>query len=397
MPLPKAPEGPDPEKDEDYWSLIREFYPRPEGFIQLENGYFSSQPLTTLRYHQEREADINRRSSWYMRREQSDAIENARKSLAGFLGCPAEELALTRNTTEALNILIMGFPWKKGDEAVIGDQDYGSMTEAFRQVEKRYGVRIRVATVPLHPANDEEVIQAYLKHITRKTRLLHLTHLINLTGQVIPVAAIARTAKQKFPSLLVASDSAHAVAHLDFNIPGLEVDFAAASLHKWLCNPLGAGFLWMKEKHIPLIWPLMGDTGVSIKDIRRFEHQGTRPIQTLETISEAIRFHHRIGGPLKEKRLRYLMQYWVSKVADLPKVQMLTPWKDERRCGAIANIAVAGYSPDQLSSLLLDKYRIFTVAINHPVVNGVRITPGLANSTQDLDKLIAALTEISAG
>lgn len=370
-------------------------YPRPEGFINLENGYFSPQPLSTLAFHQERERDINLRTSWFMRKEQTEAIEEARTTLAGFLGCPAEELALTRNTTEALNILIMGFPWKKGDEVVIGNQDYGSMVEAFRQVEKRYGVKVREAAVPLRPTNDEEIIRAYLSLCNKKTKLLHLTHLINLTGQVIPVAAIAEAARKKCPGILVASDSAHAVAHINFQIPDLKVDFAAASLHKWLCNPLGVGFLWMKKELISTLWPLMGDTGLPVTDIRRFEHQGTRPIQSLQTLKESIRFHRQIGNDLKEKRLRYLMRYWVKQVASLPNISILTPWEQDHRCGAIANVAVKGFSPAELSNTLQDKFGIFTVAIDHPVVKGVRITPHLNSTFEDLDALVKAIRSLA--
>lgn len=225
--------------------------------------------------------------------------------------------------------------------------------------------------------------------------MVHLTHLINLSGQVIPVAKIAREAKKQ--NVLVAVDSAHAVAHLNFGIADLEADFVGASLHKWLCNPLGAGFLWMKKEQIPTIWPLMGDTSQPQNNIRRFEHVGTRPIQTLQCIPESITFHNKIGGALKEKRLRYLMQYWTSKIASIPKIIINTPWESNSRCGAIANVAIEGYTPGKLAEVLFSKYRIFTVAIEHPAINGVRITPHLSNNLEDLDALINALTEISSG
>jgi selenocysteine lyase/cysteine desulfurase len=286
----------------------------------------------------------------------------------------------------------MGFPWKKGDEVVIGNQDYGSMVEAFKQAANRYGIKVKEASVPLHPDSDEQVVKAYSSLFTKKTRMVHITHLINLTGQVVPVAAIAAEARKK--GILVAVDSAHAVAHLQFTIGDLQADFVGASLHKWLCNALGAGFLWMKKEQIEKIWPLMGDTGVAKNNIRRFEHQGTRPIHTIESIGEALKFHLKIGSELKEKRLRYLMQYWTSKVVDLPKVKLLTPHKNEKRCGAIANVSVDGYSSDDLCKALYDRFKIFTVAINHPVVNGVRITPHLSSSLADLDALVAALKQL---
>lgn len=393
--LPSSPPLENGETDENYWKNVRALFKRPEGFINLENGYFSHQPLSTLTAHQKNEADINTRTSFFMRREQQPAIENARMALSGFLKCDAEELALLRNTTEAMNIVIMGFPWKKGDEVVLGNQDYGSMNEAFQQAAKRFGIVLKYAQVPLRPRKDEDVIDAYTRLFTRKTRMVHLTHLINLSGQVIPVAKIATEAKKR--NITVAVDSAHAVAHLDFGIPDLNADFVGASLHKWLCNPLGSGFLWMKKEFIPKVWPLMGDTSQPSNNIRRFEHVGTRPIHTLQCIPEAIAFHNKIGSTIKEKRLRYMMQYWTRKVAGVPKIHLNIPWEDETRCGAIANVTVDGFTPNKLAETLFSKYRIFTVAIEHPAINGVRITPHLSNSLEDLDALVNALMEISAG
>lgn len=392
--LPTSPEPDAGVADENYWNKVRALYTRPDGFINLENGYFSHQPASTLAFHQQSEKDINTRNSVFMRKEQQAAIESARTSLAGFLRCDAEELALLRNTTEALNIVIMGFPWEKGDEVVLGNQDYGSMTEAFQQAAKRFGIVLKYAQVPLIPNSDEEVTEAYQRLFTRKTRMVHLTHLINLSGQVIPVVKIAAEAKKR--NIAVAVDSAHAVAHLEFGIADLQADFVGASLHKWLCNPLGAGFLWMRKDFIPALWPLMGDTSQPSNNIRRFEHVGTRPIQTLQCIPESIAFHNKIGSALKEKRLRYMMHYWTSKVAKTPKIKLNTPWEDATRCGAIANVAIDGYTPGKLAEILFSKYRIFTVAIEHPAINGVRITPHLSNTIEDLDVLVSALTEISS-
>jgi selenocysteine lyase/cysteine desulfurase len=392
--LPSPPDWDQGVTDENYWNAVRAFYTRPEGFINLENGYFSHQPASTMASHQQREKDINTRTSVFMRTEQQAAIENAREALANFLKCDTEELALLRNTTEAMNIVIMGFPWKKGDEVVLGNQDYGSMTEAFQQAAKRFGIVLKYAQVPLRPRNEEDIIDAYTRLFTRKTRMVHLTHLINLSGQVIPVAKIAVEAKKR--NIAVAVDSAHAVAQLEFGIPDLQADFVGASLHKWLCNPLGSGFLWIRKEFIPQIWPLMGDTSQPANNIRKFEHVGTRPIHTLQCIADSIAFHNKIGSELKEKRLRYMMQYWTSKVAKQPKVHINTPWEDTARCGAIANVAIEGYTAGKLAEVLFSKYRIFTVAIEHPAINGIRITPHLSNTIEDLDALVNALTEISS-
>lgn len=378
-------------EDEAFWNIVRTAFRREGAFINLENGYFSPQPEPVFQATWKQAGHINATSSFFMRREQEQAIETARTSLAEFLGVSAEELALTRNTTESLNTVISGFPWKAGDEVIIGDQDYGSMNEAFRQNAKRYGFQVRTASVPLLPRTDQELVKAYVSLIGPKTRMLHLTHLINLTGQVIPVAAIAKAAKSINPNICVVIDAAHSIAQLEFQLPDLAADIVGASLHKWLCNPLGAGMLWMKPEWIPQIWPLMGDTGFADGNIRRFEHQGTRPIQNLMSIPHAIAFHRNIGSSLKEARLKYLMRRWASEASITPGLRVLSPWNQESRNSAIATLAHESLSPGQFATLLFDKHKIFTVAIEHPVVNGIRITPHLYTSLDDVDALVQAL------
>ena len=328
-----------------------------------------------------------------MRREQEAAIESSRQALATFLGVPAEELALTRNTTESLNTLISGYPWRKGDEVVIGNQDYGSMVAAFKQAEKRFGIVIKVADVPLTPFLPDEVVKAYSSLFTANTRMVHLTHLINLTGQVIPVAQIASLAHEK--GIEVAVDAAHSVAHLDFKLPDLQADYVGASLHKWLCNPIGVGFLWMKKSHIQKIWPLMGDTDYPDTDMRKFEHQGTRPIHSLMTLPTAIALHHNIGSNLKMQRLKYLMRSCCERIADHPGIAINTPWNREDANSAIVNVAVKGFTPQQLADRLLKEFSIFTVAIDHPAVKGVRITPHVFTSVQDVVTLADALIQLA--
>lgn len=382
-----------PVADETYWKIVRSMFNYPKDFINLENGYFSPQPFSTEQFHQAKEHDINHRTSWFMRREQRDAIEQTRINLAEFLGCDTEELVLTRNTTEGLNTVISGFPWQKGDEVIIGNQDYGSMVAAFKQQEKRAGIVIKIAQIPLVPKSDEEVVNAYMSLVTSKTKVIHLTHMINLSGQLLPAKKIIDAAHTKGIEVIV--DAAHSIAHIDFKPAELEADYLAASLHKWLCCPLGAGFLMMSKKHIIKIWPLMADDEVSADNIRKFEHQGTKPPQTFIAISEAIKFHNAIGSKLKQDRLQYLRNYWVSKVQDISNVNMNTPNTNDRS-GAIANIGVKGYTPQQLADKLLKDYKIFTVAIDHRYIKGVRVTPHLYTSLDDLDKFVEAIKSIAS-
>lgn len=379
--------------DEAFWDAMRLHYNQPQKYMNLENGYFSPMALPVLAKHNGYNSDINTRTSWFMRKEQNEAIENARTQLSGFLGCNSEELALTRNTTESLNIVIGGYSWNKGDEVVIGNQDYGSMAAAFKQAEKRFGIVVKTAQVPLLPKNDEEIADAYIKLIGPRTRMIHLTHLINITGQVIPVSQIATEARKRGVDVVV--DCAHSIAQINFKLPDLNADYIGASLHKWFGNALGTGFLWVKKDKISKIWPLMADTDYSADNIRKFEHQGTRPIQSLRTIKAAIDFHEIPGSELKEKRLKYLMIHWCSEVASTSGINILTPWNIENRNSAIATVAVNGYTPQALSEKLLKDYNIFVVAIDHPIIKGVRVTPHLFTKPADVKTFARALNEIA--
>lgn len=385
--------GVDAYKDETFWNSIRNLFDVPQKWINLENGYFSPQPVSTRLYHQNREAEINRNTSWFMRVEQQPLIEETRSRLALFLGCDPEELAITRNTTESLNTVIAGYPWKKGDEVVVGNQDYGSMIAAFEQQVKRHGIVLRTAQIPLHPANDQELTDAYLSLVTAKTRLIHLTHLINLSGQILPARKIIDAAHAKGIEVVV--DAAHSVAHLHTQPGILDADYLGASLHKWLCTPLGAGILMVKKQHISKIWPLLGDSDYPTDNIRKFQHQGTRPVQTILAINEAISFHEALGGSLKEARLRYLKASWADKVKDLKNVVLNTPVNDPERSCAIANFAIKGMKPSELSSRLMKEYGIFTVAIEHPAIQGVRVTPHLYNTPGETEALVKAIQSLS--
>ena len=212
--------------------------------------------------------------------------------------------------------------------------------------------------------------------------------MINLSGQLLPAKRIIDTAHLNNIEVMV--DAAHSVAHIDFKPGELGADYLAASLHKWLCCPLGAGFLMVNKKHISKIWPLMADEEFALDNIRKFEHQGTRPPQTIMAISEAIKFHNAIGSTLKQDRLRYLKNYWVNRTLHLANVQMNTPLETERT-GAIANFSVKGFTPQQLADKLLTDHKIFTVAIDHPYIKGVRVTPHLYTSLDDLYKLVEAI------
>lgn len=377
--------------NEDFWETIRKGYKLKPDYINLENGYYNFLPEQVLEKFIGHVREINYQGSYYMRTVQFDNKKAMAAKLASLAGCTPAELIITRNTTESLDMIIGGFDWKPGDEAVMAEQDYGSMLEMFKQVSKRYGVVNRIVSIPNIPADDDEIVNLYASGITGKTKLLMVCHMINITGQILPIRKICDMAHSRGVQVMV--DGAHSFAHLKFSIPDLDCDYFGSSLHKWLSVPLGAGILYVRKDRIGNIWPLIAEGERSPDDISRLNHTGTYPVHTDLAINDAIDFYNIIGAERKEARLRFIQNYWTSKVRDLPNVLVNTPADPARSCG-IANVGIKGMKPADMSDLLLRKYKIYTVAIDGAGVHGCRITPNVYTTTADLDVLVKALSEM---
>ena len=379
--------------NEDFWSAIRSGYKLKPGYINLENGYYNFLPEEVLEGFIEHVRMVNLEGSYYMRTVQFNNKKKIGARLAAIAGCSSEELIITRNTTESLDMIIGGLHWTAGDEAVMALQDYGAMLEMFRLVAKKYGVVNKIISVPNHPASDEEIVNLYANAITPKTRLLMVSHMINITGQILPVQKICDMAHSKGVDVMV--DGAHAFAHFQYNIPDLHCDYYGASLHKWLSTPLGAGMLYVKKGKAEKIWPLLAEGDRDLNDITRLNHTGTHPVHTDLAIGNAIDYYEKIGADKKEARLRFLQHYWTDKVRSLPHVVLNTPAGETRSCG-IANVGIKGMKPALLAETLMKKYRIFTVAIDNAQANvqGCRITPNLYTMPEELDTLVKALKEL---
>ena len=379
--------------DEEFWKQVRKGYRIKGDYINLENGYYNFLPEQTLEKYIAHIREVNYHGSHYMRTVQVEDKKKATTRLAQLLDCDDDELIVTRNTTESLDTVIAGFPWKAGDEAVMAEQDYGAMLDMFKQESERHGIVNRFVSVPNHPSSDEEIVSLYERAITPKTRMLMVCHMINITGQILPVRKICEMAHRKGVKVLV--DGAHCVAHIRFSIRELGCDYYGASLHKWLSVPIGAGILYVNRKNVAEIWPMFGDGPRPKDDIMRLNHTGTHPAATDLTISDAIDFYHQLGAERKETRLRYLQQYWTSRARRMKGVILNTPEDPARSCG-IANVGIKGMSPDLMAKTLLSKYGIFTVAIDYANVHGCRITPNVYTTTEELDALVKALGEMGA-
>lgn len=379
-------------KDENFWKSVRNLYKIKPDYINLESGYYNMLPEETLNHYLSIIKEVNYHASFYMRTRQfkERAVQN--KLIAQFLGGSEDEIVLTRNTTESLDLIISGYPWKSGDEAIFAEQDYGAMIDMFKQVAKRHGVINRMVSIPNIPKSDEEIVDIYEKAITPKTKLIMICHIINITGQILPVKKICEMAHKYGVEVMV--DGAHAVAQIQFNITELGCDYYGASLHKWLAVPLGVGVLYVKKEHQSKIWPLIGENE-TVQGINRLNHFGTNPVHTYLALQFAIDFHNKIGPSNKEERLRYLQQYWTSKVTTTPNIILNTPTESKRSC-AIANVGIKGLKPADMAETLLKKYSIYTIAIDGAGVHGCRITPNVFTTLEELDKFVFALKEMAA-
>lgn len=379
--------------DETFWTALRSKYQIDPDFINLEHGYYSIQSTEVLEAFIAAVHHVNYLGSYYMRTAQVPDKLAVRAELATLAGCTPDELIITRNTTESLDTVIAGHDWKAGDEAVMAAQDYGAMLDQFALQARRYGMVNRIVSLPNHPRSDDEIVELYANAITPRTRLLLVSHVVNITGQILPVRKIVDMAHAR--NVRVAVDGAHAFAHVDFRIPDVGADFYAASLHKWLGAPLGAGLLYVRRDQIASLRPLYADATFPDDDIRKLNHTGTHPVHTDLAIRQAIAFHASIGTARKEARLRYLQRYWTTQVRGLHKVEVNTPVEPHRAAG-IANFGIAGIAPPELAKVLLDRFRIWTVGIERENVHGVRITPHLHTTPAELDALVGAIRQLAA-
>jgi selenocysteine lyase/cysteine desulfurase len=378
--------------DEDFWGWVKEQYTVSPNLLYLNNGGVSPQPKVVQDAHIKYYQFCNEGPSYYMWRILDEGREALRSKLAELAGCSAEEVAINRNATEGLNTVIFGLNLKAGDEVVLTKQDYPNMINAWKQREKREGIKLVWINLNLPEENEDKIVDQYVNAFTSKTKIVHVTHLINWCGQILPIKKIADEAHKR--GIEVIGDGAHTFAHFEFKIPELGCDYFATSLHKWLGAPFGSGMLWIKKEKIKNVWALLSNNEPDGTDIRKFESLGTRSFASEMAIGNAVDFHNIIGSARKEERLRYLTDYWNKGVSDLKKVSFLQPKNKHAYC-AISNFAVEGMKPGDVSTALMNKYKIHTVSIDWENIHGVRVTPNVYTSLKDLDRLVSAIREIA--
>lgn len=377
--------------DEDYWGTIQNAFSVSPNIINLNNGGVSPSPLVVQQAVARFNDLSNEGPSYFMWRILDQGREPLREKLAQLAGVDSEEIAINRNATESLNTIIFGLTFQKGDEVVGTKQDYPNMIQAYKTRALRDGIVYKQISFDFPIENDEQIVKVYADAITPRTRIIHVTHMINWVGQIMPVRKICDMAHAK--GIEVVCDGAHSFGLMDFKIPDLGCDYFGTSLHKFLSAPIGSGMMWIKKEHIAKIWPLVcGDPRSG--DIRKFETLGTRSFPIEQGIGEAINFHEGIGSKRKEERIRYLKNYWATKVKDIPKVKLHTSLKPQFSC-AICGVSIDGLTPGELDTALFNQYKIHTVGIVWENVSCVRVTPHVYTRLADLDKLVHAIEKIA--
>ncbi len=377
--------------DEDFWFEVQRAFTVDRDLVNLNNGGVSPSPAF-VQEAMKRHLDFsNLAPSYTMWSILEPQREGVRQRIAREWGVDPEEIAFTRNASESLQTMQLGLDLKRGDEVLTTTQDYGRMLTTFRQRERREGIVLRQIQIPVPAEDPREVVRRFEEAITPRTRMILACHMINLTGQILPVRELSAMARRHGIPLVV--DGAHALAHFDFTLAELELDNYSTSLHKWLFAPHGTGLLYVRREKIPEVWPLMAAPERMSSDIRKFEEIGTHPAANYLAIGEALTFHQGIGGARKEARLVFLRNYWAEPLLKHDRVRLHTSLKPGFACG-IANVQIEGVAPNDLVTHLWNRHRIMVVAINHPEFQGIRVSPSVYTTRSELDRFVTAMEDV---
>lgn len=382
----------DAARDEDFWFEIQQAFSVTRGIVNLNNGGVSPSPRIVtealVRYIWQQE-DATAYTMWQILEPQSETI---RTGLADLMGCEREEIAITRNTSDSLEALLFGFDLKRGDEVLTTTQDYPRMLTTLRQRVLRDGIVLKTVKIPVPPKTLSEITAAFESGFTPRTRLVLVSHMMNLTGQITPVREICEMASKRGVETIV--DGAHSFAQFQFKRDDLGCDYFGTSLHKWLHAPKGTGMLYVRRDKIKKVWPLLAAEKSQDADIRKFEETGTRSAAQRLAIGEALLFHEGVGPARKEARLRLLARHWMNQLKNEPNVRFNTSFDDRQSC-ALANVHVAGTEPVALCDYLMRRHKIFATPTVHDEFKGVRITPSVYTTLKELDRFSEVMSGVA--
>ena len=378
--------------DEDFWFEVAQAFTVDRTLVNLNNGGVSPSP-GWVQDAMKRHLDFsNLAPSYTMWRVLEPQREGVRQRMAREWGVDAEEIAFTRNASESLQTMQLGIDLERGDEVLTTTQDYGRMINTFKQRERREGIVLKQIRIPVPAEDPAEVVRLFREAITPKTKAILACHMINLTGQILPITELNTVARSHGIPLIV--DGAHGLAHFDFSLGDLDVDNYSTSLHKWLFAPHGTGLLYVRKEKISEVWPLMAAPEPMAGDIRKFEEIGTHPAANYLAIGEALTFHQGIGAARKEARLVYLRNYWANQLLENDNVRLHTSLRPGFACG-IATVEIEGVDPTDLRDYLWDEHRIIVVSINHAEFQGIRVSPSVYTTLAEIDRFVDVMDNVA--
>jgi isopenicillin-N epimerase len=377
-------------RDEDYWLEIQQAFTVDRNIVNLNNGGVCPSPKIVQDAMRRQLEFSNMAPAYTMWTVLEPEIESVRTRLAASFGCDPEELAITRNASEALEIVQLGMDLKTGDEVLTTDQDYPRMITTWQQRERRDGIKLKMISFPTPPPSMDDLYDRFERAITPRTRVIHFCHITNLTGQIFPVKKICQMARSRGIEAIV--DGAHAYAQFPFTHQDLDCDYYGTSLHKWLLAPHGTGFLYVRKEKIEKLWPMMAAPASMTANIRKFEEIGTHPAANHNAIAEALTFYESIGCERKAARLRYLRSLWTDRLSRFPTVTVRTSPDPAQSCGVVL-VSVEGKKAPALAEELW-KQRILVVAIVHKDFEGLRVTPNIYTTPREIDVFASAMEKL---
>ena len=374
---------------EAFWKTVREQFVMPPdlGVLNAANLCPSSRPvLEALK----RETDsVDRDPSGQNRARLSGEKENTRKALAEFLRVTPEEIVITRNTSEANNMVSSGIDLKPGDEVVVFHDNHPSNLVAWQEKAKRWGFTvIEIQQVNPHPGM-EYYVDAYTKAITSKTKIVTMTHLTSSVGDLFPAKEICRVARER--GVLSHLDGAQSFGLLDVNLADIQPDFYSGSAHKWPCGARECGVLYINARAQKQIWPSIysaypGAVGIS----KTFESFGQRDEATMIALREALQFQTTVGRAAIEQRSRSLAQQLIAGLSKLPDVKVWTS-SNPALNGAVVSFLPGSLNPPRLGQALYEKDKLGLAGRGLGDRGGLRASPHFYNTPEEVDRLVSAV------
>ena len=377
--------------DERFWFEVQQAYSSDRSLVNLNYGGVGASPVVvqdSMKRYQDYSNTAPVYSMWRILEPQREGV---RQKMARFFGCDPEEIAFTRNASESLQICQFGFDLEPGDEILTTTQDYGRMITTFRQRERRDGVVLRQFSIPVPAEDDDAIVALFEQNITPRTRMILMCHMINITGQILPVKGVVQMARKHDIPVIV--DAAHTFAHFVFKHEDLDCDYFGTSLHKWLNAPHGTGLLYVRKEKIGDTWPLMAAAERQDDNIRKFEEIGTHPAAPYLAIGDALTFHLGVGPERKEERLRYLRDYWAKQLIENDRIRLHTSLKPQFACG-LAVVQIEGIDSGDLGNYMWNQHKIIVTPIKHAEFEGIRVTPNICSTLMELDRFVDAMQDV---